>query len=263
MIAAMFLRPIASRPLACAWLTTRCSGTSTAPRATILGIFCLAIDLDPDRRASAPWSRFSASPPRGSPPQLLMAQEKSTERVCCYPRSFACMLVKGGKVVPVLCERGIPRSPLGLQIKLDNQILAEEKHLPMYNEMVKRYPVDYIAGGAGQNTIRVCQWMLQVCPPLLRSPQPGSSSSWLLDRRPPSRESAAHYLLAPTLAGPCVRARRSRARSPTSAASAMTTTPRRCARQEGSGPAGGLYSCPLPCSGGSGAWAPAPPRLPS
>lgn len=44
---------------------------------------------------------------------------------------------------------------------MDNQILAEEKHQPMYAEMVDKFPTDYIAGGAGQNTIRVCQWMLQ------------------------------------------------------------------------------------------------------
>ena len=44
----------------------------------------------------------------------------------------------------------------------NNAILAEEKHLPIYEEMVASYPVQYIAGGATQNTIRVTQWMLQV-----------------------------------------------------------------------------------------------------
>ena len=43
----------------------------------------------------------------------------------------------------------------------NNAILAEEKHLPIYKEMVDNYKVDYIAGGATQNTIRVTQWMLQ------------------------------------------------------------------------------------------------------
>ncbi|GBF90549.1 adenosine kinase-like [Raphidocelis subcapitata] len=43
-----------------------------------------------------------------------------------------------------------------------NQILAEEKHIPMYKELVKRGNVEYIAGGATQNSIRVAQWMLQV-----------------------------------------------------------------------------------------------------
>lgn len=48
------------------------------------------------------------------------------------------------------------------EIKLANQILAEEKHVPMYKELAAMPDVEYIAGGAGQNTTRVCQWMLQV-----------------------------------------------------------------------------------------------------
>uniref|UniRef100_A0A7S3QYE6 Adenosine kinase n=1 Tax=Dunaliella tertiolecta TaxID=3047 RepID=A0A7S3QYE6_DUNTE len=43
-----------------------------------------------------------------------------------------------------------------------NQILAEDKHLPMYQELAARPDVEYIAGGAGQNSVRVAQWMLQV-----------------------------------------------------------------------------------------------------
>ena len=31
-----------------------------------------------------------------------------------------------------------------------------------YEELVVNYPVEYIAGGAAQNTIRATQWMLQV-----------------------------------------------------------------------------------------------------
>ncbi|KAG2444193.1 hypothetical protein HYH02_009131 [Chlamydomonas schloesseri] len=48
------------------------------------------------------------------------------------------------------------------EIKLANQILAEEKHLPMYGELAAMSNVEYIPGGAGQNTTRICQWMLQV-----------------------------------------------------------------------------------------------------
>lgn len=44
--------------------------------------------------------------------------------------------------------------------KLGDQILAEDKHLPMFEELVKGYEVQYIAGGATQNSIRVAQWML-------------------------------------------------------------------------------------------------------
>lgn len=42
-------------------------------------------------------------------------------------------------------------------LKPNNAILAEEKHKPMYDEMVKNYKVDYIPGGATQNTLRVAQ----------------------------------------------------------------------------------------------------------
>ncbi|XP_021289121.1 adenosine kinase 2 [Herrania umbratica] len=47
-------------------------------------------------------------------------------------------------------------------IKLNNAILAEEKHIPMYEEMASNSNVEYIAGGATQNSIKVAQWMLQI-----------------------------------------------------------------------------------------------------
>jgi adenosine kinase len=43
-----------------------------------------------------------------------------------------------------------------------NAILAdEEKHLPLYDELTAKPDVQFIAGGAAQNTIRVAQWILQ------------------------------------------------------------------------------------------------------
>jgi adenosine kinase len=33
--------------------------------------------------------------------------------------------------------------------------------LSRYKELVENYPVEYIAGGAAQNTIRAAQWMSQ------------------------------------------------------------------------------------------------------
>jgi len=48
------------------------------------------------------------------------------------------------------------------EISLNNAILAEEKHIPLYAELIAEYPVQYIAGGATQNSIRVAQWMLQI-----------------------------------------------------------------------------------------------------
>eukprot|EP00523_Entomoneis_sp_CCMP467_P002237 CAMPEP_0168746280 /NCGR_PEP_ID=MMETSP0724-20121128/15063_1 /TAXON_ID=265536 /ORGANISM="Amphiprora sp., Strain CCMP467" /LENGTH=347 /DNA_ID=CAMNT_0008794041 /DNA_START=35 /DNA_END=1078 /DNA_ORIENTATION=- len=45
-------------------------------------------------------------------------------------------------------------------LKLDSAILAEDKHQPLYKEMVEKYSVQYIAGGATQNSMRVAQWVL-------------------------------------------------------------------------------------------------------
>nr|XP_010934326.1 adenosine kinase 2 [Elaeis guineensis] len=47
-------------------------------------------------------------------------------------------------------------------IKLNNAILAEEKHVSMYDDLASKYTVEYIAGGATQNSIQVLQWMLQI-----------------------------------------------------------------------------------------------------
>jgi len=46
-------------------------------------------------------------------------------------------------------------------VKANDAILAEDKHQPLYAELVEKYEVEYIAGGATQNSIRVAQWMLQ------------------------------------------------------------------------------------------------------
>ncbi|KAI4365604.1 hypothetical protein MLD38_021572 [Melastoma candidum] len=52
-------------------------------------------------------------------------------------------------------------------VKLDNAIVAEDKHVPMYEDLISNYNVEYSAGGATQNSIKVAQWMLQI---------PGASS---------------------------------------------------------------------------------------
>merc|ERR1712176_1603774 len=46
-------------------------------------------------------------------------------------------------------------------LEANNAILAEDKHQPLYAELAKQPNVQYIAGGATQNSIRVAQWMLQ------------------------------------------------------------------------------------------------------
>jgi len=43
--------------------------------------------------------------------------------------------------------------------KLNDAILAEDKHKPLYKKLADTHPVEYIAGGATQNSIRVAQWM--------------------------------------------------------------------------------------------------------
>lgn len=43
------------------------------------------------------------------------------------------------------------------ELSLNNAILAEEKHIALYHELVNSYQCDFIAGGATQNTIRVAQ----------------------------------------------------------------------------------------------------------
>lgn len=42
-------------------------------------------------------------------------------------------------------------------LKSNDAILAEEKHKPMYDELVELYNADFIAGGSVQNTMRVAQ----------------------------------------------------------------------------------------------------------
>jgi len=46
-------------------------------------------------------------------------------------------------------------------VKPGDIILADEggKHKPLYTKLADQYPVEYIAGGATQNSIRVAQWM--------------------------------------------------------------------------------------------------------
>lgn len=43
----------------------------------------------------------------------------------------------------------------------NNAILAEEKHMPVYNELIEKFNAEFIAGGSVQNSFRVAQWVLQ------------------------------------------------------------------------------------------------------
>lgn len=46
-------------------------------------------------------------------------------------------------------------------LKPNDAILAEEKHMPLYKELTEKYKAEFIAGGSVQNSLRVCQWILQ------------------------------------------------------------------------------------------------------
>lgn len=46
-------------------------------------------------------------------------------------------------------------------VQINNAIMAEEKHLPVFPELQAMEGVSYIAGGATQNSVRVAQWMMQ------------------------------------------------------------------------------------------------------
>jgi hypothetical protein len=85
----------------------------------------------------------------------------------CSNNGNACTNLHGailGLCNPLLdISAEVPMEFLGKYgVTLNNAILAEDKHLPLYEELERDYPVQYIAGGAGQNSIRVAQWMLQV-----------------------------------------------------------------------------------------------------
>lgn len=46
-------------------------------------------------------------------------------------------------------------------LKPNDQILAEDKHKALFEELVKRNKVEYHAGGSTQNSVKIAQWMIQ------------------------------------------------------------------------------------------------------
>ncbi|XP_049615204.1 adenosine kinase isoform X6 [Syngnathus scovelli] len=46
-------------------------------------------------------------------------------------------------------------------LKPNDQILAEDKHKALFEEIVKRKEVEYHAGGSTQNSVKIAQWMIQ------------------------------------------------------------------------------------------------------
>lgn len=46
-------------------------------------------------------------------------------------------------------------------LRPDDAIMAEPKHMPLYRELVVKYNAEFIAGGSVQNSLRVAQWILK------------------------------------------------------------------------------------------------------
>jgi len=46
-------------------------------------------------------------------------------------------------------------------LKANDQILCEDKHKPVYQDMIDNCSVEYLPGGATQNTIRAAQWLMK------------------------------------------------------------------------------------------------------
>lgn len=46
-------------------------------------------------------------------------------------------------------------------LKPNDQILAEEKHKELFEEIAKKSKVEYHAGGSTQNSVKIAQWMIQ------------------------------------------------------------------------------------------------------
>ena len=49
------------------------------------------------------------------------------------------------------------------KLKPNDAILAEDHHIPMYQDLINNFTVEYVAGGATQNVLRVVQvWHLEL-----------------------------------------------------------------------------------------------------
>uniref|UniRef100_A0A7S1XXL6 Adenosine kinase n=1 Tax=Phaeomonas parva TaxID=124430 RepID=A0A7S1XXL6_9STRA len=70
------------------------------------------------------------------------------------------LLGMGNPLLDISAE--VPASVLEkYEVQAGNAVLAEAKHLPVYQDLVENHqPVQYIAGGATLNSIRVAQWMV-------------------------------------------------------------------------------------------------------
>eukprot|EP00249_Psilotum_nudum_P021948 c28311_g1_i5 orf=764-1954(-) len=122
--------------------------TATGSSSSTYCCCCCCCSCSSSSRASSIWKAY----PRGSSAMVMPHAASELEGV---------LLGMGNPLLDILAVV----EPAILEkygLKLNNAILAEEKHLPLYQELAEKYDAEYIAGGATQNTIRVAQWMLQV-----------------------------------------------------------------------------------------------------
>jgi len=74
----------------------------------------------------------------------------STERI---------LLGMGNPLLDMITE--VPKDMLTKYgLNANDSIMAEEKHMPLYEELKNNYNLIYVAGGATQNSIRGAQWLL-------------------------------------------------------------------------------------------------------
>lgn len=43
----------------------------------------------------------------------------------------------------------------------DDAILAEDRHMPIYGELIESFSAEFLAGGSVQNSLRIAQWILK------------------------------------------------------------------------------------------------------
>lgn len=80
--------------------------------------------------------------------------------------------VMGGHVEGILFAIGNPLLDITAEVddnflkkynlKPNDAILADESHKNIFHEMIERFQVDYVPGGATQNSIRIAQWLIGV-----------------------------------------------------------------------------------------------------
>ncbi|KAI3384161.1 hypothetical protein SNEBB_008195 [Seison nebaliae] len=73
-----------------------------------------------------------------------------------------CSIVGIGNPLLDICISGEDAKKLlkKYNLKANDAILADDSHLPLFEELEKRNDVDYIAGGATQNSMRICAGVL-------------------------------------------------------------------------------------------------------